>query len=129
MNRHDRRKAARGSKPMSRKQSVLANIERNGITAENLREVEKMAYQRGREQGIEDAGEPLLRTLYAGVCLALNDLHGFGAKRCRSVLHRAEEYIRDTLATEEAEDEVFKRMGYRIEYKDPFDRVQEVDEA
>ena len=107
-----------------RKVAALNNLQRNGITAEDL----KANYDKGWSDGFTKAAEPVIQAAYAAVCLALNELYKFGSKRCADVLNCMDGHMLYSLTSEEAIDEVYKRMKLRINFKEAFDRVQEVDE-
>lgn len=80
------------------------------------------------QAGYQAGAEAFLKTAYAAVCLAANDLHGFGFKRCKALLQAMDKHILYTLTDLEAIDEVYQRMGLKLVFTDPFERVQE-DEA
>lgn len=124
MNRKDRRAAIKSKPSYMResKEELTKRLIKNGITVEDL----KNEYQKGYTYGFKEAAEPVIRGCYAAICLALNDLHGFGQKRCADVLRALDEHLTMTLTSKEAIDEVYERMGLRIDFKEPFDRVQEV---
>lgn len=105
-----------------RKVAAIENLQRNGITVAELKE----NYDKGYQEGFKAAAEPVVRGIYASVCLALNDLHGFGQKRCADVLRSVDEHLTYSLTSADAIDEVWKRMGLRLEFKEAFDRIQEV---
>ena len=103
------------------KQKKMDELQRNGITLADL----QANYDKGFHDGFKKAAEPIVRGCYAGVCLALNDLYGFGHKRCADVLNALDQHITMTLSTVEAIDEVWNRMGLKLDFKDPFERIQE----
>lgn len=107
-----------------RKVTALNNLQRNGITAKDL----KANYDKGWEDGFKKAAEPVIQACYAAICLALNDLHGFGQKRCADVLNAVDNHMTMSLTSIEAIEEVYRRMRLRINFSETFDRVQEVDE-
>lgn len=104
------------------KVAAMDKLQRNGITVEDL----KANYDKGWQEGFKEAADPVIRGCYAAICLALNDLHGFGQKRCAAILNAVDEHLTYTLSSVEAIDEVYKRIGLKIEFKEPFDRVREV---
>ncbi len=57
---------------------VCELIEQNGITLEDL----DAAREQGRLEGFQQAGLPIIKSCYAGICLALHDEFGFGEERC-----------------------------------------------
>lgn len=103
------------------KQKKMDELQRNGITLADL----QANYDKGFHDGFKKAAEPIVRGCYAGVCLALNDLYGFGHKRCLDVLNAMDQHITMTLSSVEAIDEVWNRMGLKLDFKDPFERIQE----
>lgn len=103
------------------KQKKMDELQRNGITLADL----QANYDKGFHDGFKKAAEPIVRGCYAGVCLALNDLYGFGHKRCADVLNALDQHITMTLSTVEAIDEVWNRMGLKLDFKDPFERIQD----
>jgi hypothetical protein len=106
-----------------RDNEAFQRINRNGITIEDLKRVEEDGYRRGMNVGIENT----MKTCYAAICLALNELHGFGTKRCREVLNAVDEKVVMTLVSDDAIREVFDRMGLEINFKaGPFEeRIEE----
>ena len=88
---------------------------RNGITPSDL----DKAYEDGFEQGRKAGLDGTYKVCFAAVCLALNDLHKFGAKRCCDVLCKMQEYIINTLCSPEAVQAVYKRIGLTLDFGDP----------
>ena len=117
MNREQRRaqkKAQRGQpKPkqpqylrMTKEQRMDALV-KNGIT-------------------IKDLEENYNKTCYAAVCLALNELHGFGMKRCKDVLNLVDEKILFSLTSMETIEEVWQKIGLQIDFNEVVsDRITE----
>lgn len=82
MNRAQRRAAKKQQpkwKSMTHDQKIGALL-KNGITPKDL----DSAYEDGRTAGINGT----YQICFAAVCLALNDIHGFGGKRCHRVLEK-----------------------------------------
>lgn len=124
MNRKERRAAIK-SKPSylrETKEELTKRLIKNGITLDDLKD----EFQKGYHAGFKAASEPVIKGCYAAICLALNDLYGFGHKRCGDVLLAVDNHITMSLTSKEAIEEVYKRMGLRIDFKEPFDRIQEV---
>lgn len=123
MNRKDRRKANKAL-PAYKRQSPaqqMASLVQNGITPEYVdRECEKAKIE-GYTQGVEAT----MGLCYAAACLALNELHGFGHKRCKKFLSAMDYHVVYTLTTFDAMDEVFKRMGLKINLKG-MEHIEEV---
>ena len=132
MNREQRRaqkKAQRGQpKPkqpqylrMTKEQRMDALV-KNGITIKDLEE----NYNKGYEAGFSVASGPVIKTCYAAVCLALNELHGFGMKRCKDVLNLVDEKILFSLTSMEAIEEVWQKIGLQIDFNEVVsDRITE----
>lgn len=133
MNRQQRRAQMKAQKRQQKtpkpkylsmtKEQCMDALCKNGITPKDL----KSEYDKGFEAGFMAGGNPVLKTCYAAMCLALNDLYGFGHKRCLDVLRAAEEHILETLSSQEAIEEVYNRMKLKIDFKDPFDRIVELE--
>lgn len=103
----------------------IKEIERNGITLEHMMQAEKDAYERG----LKDGENAVKLIICASVILALNELYGFGRKRCRDVMNLANEKAAVTFDSKEAILEVFDKVGLRMNYQaGPLDDlVEEVD--
>jgi len=104
------------------KNAAIAKLSKNGITPEDL----EKEFEKGYTRGFREAAEPVIRSCFAAVCLALNDLHKFGSRRCADVLRAVDQHMERTLTSEEIIDEVWERMGLKLDFKDPFDRIQEL---
>lgn len=92
--------------------AAFQRIQKNGITLEDVKRAEEKSYAQGVQAGIENT----MKTCYAAICLALNELHGFGTKRCKDVLNAVDEKVVMTLTSDEAIQEVFDRMGLVIRF-------------
>lgn len=132
MNREQRRaqkKAQRGQpKPKQpqylrmTKQQRMDALVKNGITIKDLEE----NYNKGYEAGFAVASGPVIKTCYAAVCLALNELHGFGMKRCKDVLNLVDEKILFSLTSMETIEEVWQKIGLQIDFNEvASDRIME----
>lgn len=127
MNRKQRRSQPKQkNKPSWRgltKEEKQEKLFRNGITIKDLED----NFKRGFDKGFAAASEPIIRTLYASVCLTLNELHGFGRDRCMRVLQTLNNHLLTTLASDEAIQEVYDKMKLEINFKEPFDRIETSD--
>lgn len=132
MNREQRRaqkKAQRGQpKPKqpqylrTTKQQRMDALVKNGITIKDLEE----NYNKGYEAGFAVASGPVIKTCYAAVCLALDELHGFGMKRCKDVLNLVDEKILFSLTSMETIEEVWQKIGLQIDFNEVVsDRITE----
>ena len=92
--------------------AAFQRIQKNGITLEDVKRAEEKSYAQGVQAGIENT----MKTCYAAICLALNELHGFGTKRCKDVLNAVDEKVVMALTSDEAVDEVYRRMGLAIRF-------------
>jgi hypothetical protein len=92
--------------------AAFQRIQKNGITLEDVKRAEEKSYAQGVQAGIENT----MKTCYAAICLALNEKHGFGTKRCKDVLNAVDEKVVMALTSDEAVDEVYRRMGLVIRF-------------
>ena len=103
------------------KQQVMAELIRNGITPKDLEE----EFQRGREAGFKEAAMPIIKSCYAGICIALHDEFGFGGKRCFRAIKAVDEKIVWAIDHSELADEVLEKSGLTLILDEPFERVQQ----
>lgn len=123
MSNRSRRRAERKQAPKWEKMTknqLMTRLTKNGITVKEL----EANYYLGQKAGIEGT----YKICFAAVCLALNDLHGFGGKRCDRVLNKMQRYIIDSLSTAEAIEDVFERMGLSLDFGDPSSWVRLEDD-
>lgn len=124
MNRAARR-ADKKSKPSYMRNMTAAEIQKRfvqqGISPDDL----VVEYRKGYNAGWREAGEPIVRGCYAAICLALNEMHGFGCKRCKDVLNKVDQVMLYTLTSEEAIQEVWDKIGLKLTFSETFDRVSE----
>jgi hypothetical protein len=101
----------------------IANMERNGITIEDVNRAANEGYQ----QGIAKATEATMKSCYAAMCLALHELHGFGSKRCMQMLNAVDEKVVYALTSEELVEQVFSDLEIEINFSEemPGERVTE----
>lgn len=127
MNRAQRR-AQNKSTPAWRRgetaESMLARFAQNGITAKDYDDAREREYNRGYKEGFAAAAPATYKTIYAAICLAANELHGFGQKRCLDLLLKVDEIVTYSLTSTEAICEVYKKTGLEIAFDEPFDRVR-----
>lgn len=122
MNRAQRR-AAKKQQPKWQRMThdqKLAALVKNGITQKDL----DSAYEDGCTAGINGT----YQICFAAVCLALNDIHGFGGKRCHRVLEKMQRYIVDCFTSADAVQAVYKRMGLKLDFGDPLNWIELEDE-
>ena len=116
----NRSKKVPSYKKMTKEQRKEALV-KNGITIADL----EKEYEVGFEAGFNAASPSVIKTIYAAVALAANDLHGFGKKRTKELLKAIDDYVVDTLTSEEIINDVWKRIGLRLDFDDPIDLVKE----
>lgn len=104
------------------KNAAIAKLSRNGITPEDL----EKEYEKGYSAGFRESGEGVLRGTFAAVCLSLKELHGFGPKRCADVLNAVDRHLTYSLTSADLIDEVWEKVGLKLEFHEPFDRIQEL---
>ena len=102
------------------KQQRMAGLVQNGITPKDLEE----EFQRGREIGFKEAAEPILKSCYAGICIALHDEFGFGENRCYRAIKAVDKKIVWALNHQELVEETLEKTGLRLQLDEPFERVQ-----
>jgi hypothetical protein len=85
-------------------------------------------YHAGYAEGWHAACNFAMKTCYAGATLALHDLEGYSTVRNTRFLRAMDNYITNTLTSEEIMDEALEKAGVSINFREPFteDRVQEV---
>lgn len=93
----------------------------NGISVHDL----EINYDKGYRAGYHKAEEQIVKGCYAAVCMALNELHGFGHKRCRDVLCKVDQLMLYQLTTDEAVAEVWEKIGLKIHFDEALDRVSD----
>lgn len=129
MNRQQRRAQKRAEKKPEphykslTKQERMDALVKNGITIKDL----EQNYTDGYNAGFKDACPSTFKTIYAAICLALNEKHGFGRKRCMDVLQEVDRIVIEYLTSMEAIDEVYKRMGLYLDFDEGIERIKETE--
>ena len=85
-------------------------------------------FRAGFAEGSLAACNYAMKTCYAAAVMALHDLEGYSTKRNTRFLRAMDNYVTNTLTSEEIMDEALEKAGVVINFRDPFpeDRVQEV---
>lgn len=124
MNRKDRRAANKAIPRIQRlsPQQQMAGMIKNGITPAYVDKECDKAYARGRDAGIDFS----MRLCYAAALLGARDAFGFGHKRCNDLLQAMDHHVVFSLTSDEAIDEVYRRVGLKINFREPLDRIEEV---
>ena len=129
MNRRERRAQKKVKAPSYHRLTIEERQEKlmkNGITPEDL----KRSYENGYRHGFAEASPATFKIIYAAVCLTLNEMHGFGMKRCRDVLNAVDACVVDHLTSAEAIEAVYKKIGLEIDFGETLDeRVKERETA
>ena len=133
MNRKERRDQMRAMRHQSKpkkpeyksmtKDQKMDALCKNGITPKDL----EKAFAEGYNAGFSEACPATFETIYAAVCMVLNEKHKFGRKRCIDVLNAIDQFVMESLTSKEAIDAVYKRMGLYIDFGDAFERVKEME--
>ncbi len=121
--------APTGNRQLDRKRRrALEEMETRILNACKADFLCQAAYNMGFNKGLQRGGEFSLKDAYAAALLAANEVYRFGKKRNGRLLKAMDTIVVNRLTTEDLIDEVLKRFGIKIDFADPFDRVQEVDE-
>ena len=91
---------------------ALARIERNGITIDDVTQLEEDAYAKG----VNDGREGTFRKIFAGICLALHELHGFDDEQCVEVLNCVYDKAVYALSSRELVQEAFDTVGVELSF-------------
>ena len=116
-NRADRRK----KKKQQPKWAKITSDQRinamckNGITPRDVDD----AYNKGYKEGVDRASATIMKDAYAAFLMAAHEVFGFGRDRCRRLLYAADERVVNSLASDEAVEEVFREVGVTINFFDP----------
>lgn len=111
--RSDKKKMSRYQRmnPEQRERAMA----KNGITQKDLDD----AYNRGYNDAVDITTNFCLKDAYAAFLLAAHEEFGFGHARCKRLLYAADKKVVYSLSSEEAIDEVFKKLGLSINFYDP----------
>lgn len=120
-NRRDKRRQAPAWKKITSDQRINAMC-KNGITPKDVDD----AYAQGRKDALHSVTDYCLKDCYAGFVLAAHQVFGFGHERCIRLLRAADELICNSLASNEAIDEVFEQVGVKIAFEKP-ERMEETN--
>lgn len=113
-----------GSRQRDRQnQRLKQKLEEKILAACRANPMTKAAYDMGYNQGLQRGCEFSLKDGYAAALLAMQDLGRYGRKRGKRLLKRIDWYVINRLTTEELVDEVLARIGVKIDFAEPFERV------
>lgn len=95
------------------KKAAMEKIERNGITADDL----KREYERGRNESVTEVSEFAMKMIYCGFALALKREFKFGSERVLRTLRAADQIILEELTTEDIIDRVNRELGIDVRFE------------
>ena len=120
-NRAQRRKKPQAVSLPKSQEKLLQRMYKNGITMEDL----DKAHREGIDKGIEVGRTSAIKTCYAATCLAARDVLELDKQTIYELLCKKDEHVCETLSSLEAIDKVFDEMGIKINFHEPFDRIEQ----
>jgi hypothetical protein len=119
MTRQQRRAQERVEQVLARK---IENFRRTNPMAEET-------YKAGYTEGWSAACNFAMKSCYAAATLALHDLEGYSTVRNARFLRAMDNYIVNSLSSEEIIDDALSKAGVAIDFREPFpeDRIQEAE--
>ena len=125
MNRAERsaaaRREAKGPWIPARQRQRVADIEKNGITAQDL----TAEFNRGMRVAQTDAARFILTMAYAAMCRVLRQKHRFGMKRLADTLQEIDRVFSTEIDSIEAAEKCLQETGISFDFYEPFDRIGE----
>ena len=118
MNRAERRQKEREEQKL---QEAYRRGERNRATAADLQTMLDTGFSRG----FREAGWPIIKSCYAGICIMLHDEFGFGQKRCFKAIEQLDKKIVLAMCNQDLADETLAKAGISLNLDDVFERVSE----
>lgn len=94
------------------KRVAMEKLERNGITAEDLRR----EYERGRKESIDALTDFTQKMMYCGFALALKREYKFGPERVLRTMRAADQIILEELTTPDIIDRVSRELGIEVRF-------------
>ena len=95
------------------KKAAMEKLERNGITADDL----KREYERGRNESVTQVSDFAMKMIYCGFALALKREFKFGPERVLRTLHAADQIILEELTTEDIIERVSRELGIDVRFE------------
>lgn len=86
------------------------------------------AVRRGYDEGAKSATESTGQTYIAAMCLALNELYGFGPKRYSAVTDRMFGILMECISSQEVVQRAKEKLGITLSMSDPMGWIQFDDE-
>lgn len=87
----------------------------------------QMAYNMGWNDGAQHASCFTIKDCYAAALLAMKEIGNYRHNGGLKLMRKMDEIVAYRLLTEDLIDQVFEEMGIRINFAEPFDRIEEVD--
>lgn len=112
LEREARARAKFIAKREAAKKAAMEKLERNGITADDL----KREYERGRNESVTEVSEFAMKMIYCGFALALKREFKFGPERVLRTLHAADQIILEELTTDGIIDRVSRELGINVRF-------------
>lgn len=113
---------------MNRAQRRLQSKTLQGKANELLRMADNI--EKEYEKGAIDAERHAIKMIFAAMCLTLRTEFKFGKVRIHRVLKAVEAYLQpgNELSSQEMIDKVLEETGIRLNFDDPFDPVEMIEE-
>lgn len=113
---------------MNRAQRRLQSKTLQGKANELLRMADNI--EKEYEKGAIDAERHAIKMIFAAMCLTLKTEFKFGKVRIHRVLKAVEAYLQpgNELSSQEMIDKVLEETGIRLNFDDPFDPVEMIEE-
>ena len=116
------------TRQMSRQETrQQAKLDAKITAAMKTNPIVQAAYNKGWNEGSQHGVRFTIKDCYAAALLAMKKLGNYGHNGGMKLMSEMDEIIAHRLTTEELIDEVFEQMGIRINFREPFDRIEEVD--
>ena len=74
-------------------------------------------------QGFSDGSRSTFKSIYAAICLALEELHGFDSDQCVEVLRFVDNHVTMSFASLEIAEEVLDRLGIELDFESPSGKI------
>lgn len=97
-----------------------AELTKNGLTVEDI----EKAAEGGFRQGYGAATEKVMKSSYAGMAITLSE-RGWTDDDIIELLRAVDEKVINCIVEDDLVDEALEKVGIRIVFDNPFNRVQE----
>lgn len=109
-----------------RQERMQAKLDAKIRAAMKTNPMMQAAYNMGWNEGSEQASRFTIKDCYAAALLAMEEIGHYKHNGCMRLMRTMDDIVVNRLYTEELIDEVFERLGIRINFREPFDRIEEV---